>query len=126
MTLFDDANVPMPDALPDRKRLGTFRKTDEDTPRLAALTNYDGSGKQRREVLKALVEAGDHGMTDFEHEANGILRTSAGKRRLELEMLRLVERTTERRATDTGSSAVVFKVTDAGRRSWLLVAGSET
>lgn len=115
----------MPDALPDRKRLGTFRKTDEDTPRLAALTNYDGSGEQRRAVLKALVEAGERGMTDYEHEANGILRTSAGKRRLELEMLHLVKRTNERRETDTHSSAIVFKVTPAGVRSWLLVAGSD-
>lgn len=125
MTLFDNAGVPMPDALPDRKRLGTFRKSDPDTPRLAALDNYDNSGQQRRAVLKALVAAGDRGMTDYEHEANGILRTSAGKRRLELEMLHLVERTKERRATDTHSTGIVFKVTPAGIRSWLLVAGPD-
>lgn len=125
VTLFDAAGQPNPDVLPNRKRLGKWRKTDGDTPRLAALTNYNTSGKQRRAVLKALVEAGDEGMTDQQHEANGILRTSAGKRRLELEEMGLVESTAERRPTDTGSPAIVFKVTPAGIRSWMLVAGDD-
>lgn len=121
MTLFDSAGQPNPDVLPDRKRLGRWRRDDPETARLAALTNYSVSGKQRLAVLRALVHAGDAGMTDQEHEANGILRTSAGKRRKELEQLGCAEATTERRPTDTGAPAIVWRVTDAGVRSWRLV-----
>lgn len=126
MTLFDSAGQPNPDVLPDRNRLGSFRKSDPPTPRLAALRSYNKVGKQRRKVLKVFVEAGDSGLTDYQAgERCGILRTSAGKRRLELGELHLIEKTdpVEHRPTDTGSPAIVWRVTEAGKRSWLLVAG---
>jgi len=40
---------------------------------------------------------------------DGLLRSSAGKRRQELTDLGLVEATDERRRTDTGSLAVVWR-----------------
>ncbi len=48
--------------------------------------------------------------TDYEiAQAAGILRSSAGKRRQELVELGLVEYTSERRLTDTGSLAIVWR-----------------
>lgn len=44
-------------------------------------------------VLKALYEAGERGATDFETSAaTGLIATSAGKRRLDLMLIGLVER----------------------------------
>jgi predicted transcriptional regulator len=70
---------------------------------------------QRVRVLKALVEFGVDGATDYElGNRLNILRTSAGKRRKELLEIGLVARTGKTRPTDTGSSGIVWRVTDQG------------
>lgn len=70
----------------------------------------------RQRVLLALVDAGEYGSTDFELSAAlHILRTTAGKRRVELQRLGLCERTDKRRLTDTATTAVVHRITDLGR-----------
>jgi len=65
-------------------------------------------GAQRLRVLDAYKSREATGATDFEiAEQLGILRTTAGARRLELG--ELVVKTTERRKTDTGCSAIVWR-----------------
>lgn len=105
----------------DRNELGPWQKNQPDTARLAALDNYVRSGGQRFRVLSALVSRGERGATDFElweacqgGEGAPKYPHVAGTRRKELERRLLVEATEERRPTDTGSLAVVWRVTDLG------------
>jgi hypothetical protein len=64
---------------------------------------------QRRRVWEALNKLGD--ATDYELSIEtGILRSSAAKRRQELVDLGHVVATPFRRKTDTGSNAVVWRV----------------
>jgi hypothetical protein len=70
----------------------------------------------RLNVLVELVRRGNVGATDYELAvALGVLRTSAGKRRKELFELGMVQDTDERRPTDTGASAIVWRVNSKGR-----------
>lgn len=112
MTLFDGFGDP------DDNRLGPFHADGQETERLAALDNYVRSGTQRRQVLLALDDAGAEGCTDYEL----YLRTSvarphvAGTRRKELQDRDLVDISNlPHRLTDTGSKAIVWIITDAGR-----------
>ena len=71
------------------------------------------------EVLRALGNAGRYGLTDDDHEnLNGLRGDSAGKRRLELVRMNLVEGTTYTRLTRRGSPARVWRITARGE--WTL------
>jgi len=86
------------------------RRTDPETAHEAAAENQDVRTSTRREVLIYLQFCRQTGATDYEIcEALGILRTSAGKRRHELVALGLVENSGQRRQTDTGSTAIVWR-----------------
>lgn len=120
MTLFDNDNAAAP---VDKNELGYWKQGQPDTARLAALDNYVRSGTQRRRVLLALESAGEPGATDFEvfalcntGEGSCSRPHVAGTRRKELADRGLVEPTGDRRQTDTGSLATVWRLTDLGRR----------
>ena len=84
------------------------RRTDPDTAQAAAAAASKRGPSQRKRVYNALVMLG--AATDYELSvATGILRSSAAKRRQELTTLGYVLDTGERRATDTGTSAIVWK-----------------
>lgn len=109
LTIFDQIGPPDQNRLPGARRRGT------DTEKAAARDVFPHSGSQRAAVLAYLGLAAGAGATDFEiSEALGIQRTSAGKRRKELLEDGLVEPTTDRRTTDTGSTAIVWRITQAG------------
>jgi DNA-binding MarR family transcriptional regulator len=66
-------------------------------------------------VLEDLVAAGAAGRTDVEVAYRlGILRTTAGSTRKQLEEAGYVRRTTRTRPTDRGQPAGVYEVTEAG------------
>lgn len=84
------------------------RDTDPETAHEAA-GDSELRGKQRLAVLEYLIHRGPHGATDYETgDGLGILRTSAGKRRKELETAGLVTNSGVRRPTDTNSTAIVW------------------
>lgn len=83
------------------------RTTDPDTSHTAATNASKRGPSQRRrtwETLKRLGEATDYELA----EATGILRSSAAKRRQELQQLGHVIDTGKRRPTDTGTLAIVW------------------
>lgn len=83
-------------------------QTDFDTARKAARTASKRGPSQRDKVLLALHDLGT--ATDYElGEHCGILRSSAAKRRQELVELGLVIDSNERRKTDTGTLAIVWR-----------------
>lgn len=89
-----------------------------DTEVEAAHGDRTARDAQRQSVLIALANAGDAGLTDYEAgRVLGVLRTSAGKRRLELMRDDLVADSGQRRPTDTGATAAVWVATEAGRRA---------
>ena len=66
-------------------------------------------------VLRGFASVGAVGVTDDEgHDMCGLNRYTYAPRRCELVKRGLVERTTRRRATNTGSAAVVWKITNKG------------
>ena len=85
------------------------RATDFDTSRKAARTASKRGPSQRDKVLLALHDL--KSATDYEiGEHCGILRSSAAKRRQELQEMGLVKDSHERRKTDTGTLAIVWTV----------------
>lgn len=89
------------------------RKSDPMTSHRAAQRDPVRRGTDRWRVLVALGERGP--MTDFElGEAVQRQQTSAGKRRGELVGLGLVESTGERRPSPSGSSSLVWAITEQG------------
>jgi predicted transcriptional regulator len=97
--------------------VGTTRHSDPFTSHQAALDNAFRAGTQRVKVLVALAHA-PAGLTDYELSRSlEMHRGSASKRRGELEECGLVERTGMTRPTDTGSKALVHRLTDAGWRA---------
>lgn len=92
------------------------RTNDMDTAREAADMSPESLAAGQRKVLFALADAGANGLIDHEHERiNGLIPTSAGKRRLELRRKGLVEATGRRRLTGTGNAeAEVWCITKAG------------
>jgi hypothetical protein len=72
-----------------------------------------------RQVLAALVEAGDRGLNDFELAARtGRKQTSFGVRRGELVKAGLVCASSTVRPSDTASDSKVWVVTDLGVEVW--------
>jgi hypothetical protein len=87
------------------------RESDPTTSQQAADANREIRGAQRIKVYEYLVSVGPRGATDFEiGAALHILRTSAGKRRKELLELGHVEDSGERRQTDTGAMAIIWRI----------------
>lgn len=96
---------------------------DPATSDMAARDNLPRAGTQRARVIAELARHLIYGCTDYElSQALGILRTAAGTRRKELAEGGLVEATGERRETDTGSLADVYRLTDLGRAVALRLA----
>ena len=90
------------------------RTNDRDTAKAAGERVNLTEGQ--RKVFLALAGAGSRGLLDHDHERlNGLIPTSAGKRRLELCQAGLVIDSGNRRATDTGTAAIVWCLSDAGR-----------
>jgi hypothetical protein len=84
------------------------RDTDPTTSKQAAENASRRGPSQRRRVWEALQQLGD--ATDYELSIKtGILRSSAAKRRQELQDLGHVIETPRRRPTDTGTLAVVWR-----------------
>lgn len=98
---------PMPIDLPmDPTRL--VRTQDPDTSHQAATNASKRGPSQRRRIWEALQRL--ETATDYELAmATGILRSSAAKRRQELQNLGHVIETPKRRATDTGTPAIVWR-----------------
>jgi hypothetical protein len=92
------------------------RADDMATARAAADMSPEALAEGQRKVLFALADAGSNGLIDHEHRRiNGLIPTSAGKRRLELRRMGLVEATGRRRPTGTGNGeAEVWRLTPAG------------
>jgi hypothetical protein len=87
------------------------RATDPGTAHEAATANPDIRGQQRIAVLGHFQVRGGYGSTDYETGCTlGILRTSAGKRRKELCEMGLVVDSEMRRKTNTGSTAIVWRL----------------
>lgn len=75
------------------------------------------TGTARRRVLDHIAGTREHGATDEETSLALRMRLyTAAPRRLELVRDGWVEDSGRRRATDTGASAVVWILTDEGRR----------
>lgn len=109
LSMFDAYTAPDANRLPAARRRGT------DTEKAAARKVFPHSGSQRAKVLAELYAAGPSGLTDYELSKRiGILRTSAGKRRKELGEDGLVEPTSDRRTTDTTSTAIVWRLNARG------------
>lgn len=91
------------------------RTNDRDTARAAGERVNLTEGQ--RKVFLALAGAGSRGLLDHDHQRLcDLIPTSAGKRRLELMQMGLVEDSGHRRATDTGTAAIVWVLTEAGRQ----------
>lgn len=91
------------------------RVTDPETSRLAALAAVERLTENQWAVLSSLVEAGQAGLIDHEHQVrNGLEQDSAGKRRKELERLGLTQPTGTRKLTPRGSYANVHRATARG------------
>lgn len=87
-----------------------------ETEKAAAYANRPRAGSQRLRVLEAIARAGVQGRTDEELEDRlEMRRPSPGNRRGELVAGGWVRDSGQRRKTKSGSSAVVWVLTDAGR-----------
>jgi hypothetical protein len=93
------------------------RTTDPETSHEAAEINHAVRRRDRWEVLRTHYDHAQQGLTDFEL-ANITRRqqTSVGKRRGELRDLNLIEQTDMRRPSPSGATAIVWRITDAGRQ----------
>lgn len=82
----------------------------------------------RKRVLVAFWQfSGDQGLTDYElSNALSCLRTSAGKRRLELQRIGLVRDSGKRRPTDTATAAVCWELTAEGEKVALAPSNFKT
>lgn len=94
------------------------RRTDPITSWVAAASVSDHARSGERAALKALVEAGDQGLDDFELAyMTGWLQTSVGVRRCSLVRQGLVEATDWRGTSPSGRSTIVWRATAAGRKA---------
>ena len=92
------------------------RRDDPDTSWQAAYRDLSRKRTDRGLAL-AVHYANPHGLTDFElGDRMRRQQTSAGKRRGELRDLGLVAATELRRNAPSGSPAIVWAITDLGRR----------
>jgi hypothetical protein len=111
-------DVPYEPDLFDYSRIGA-RNNDPDTSWQAALRNLKGRVTDRKRAL-AIHYRSPRGLTDFElGDCMGRQQTSAGKRRGELRDLGLVMATDLRRRAPSGSPAIVWTITEFGRRIYL-------
>jgi hypothetical protein len=95
------------------------RATDPATSHAAARDQRRRLGEPHRRILAALMNAGTHGLTDFELEKRtGRKQTSYGVRRGELVKAGLVTNTGTTRPSDTQSASTVWAVTPAGVDVW--------
>lgn len=107
--------IQFPPSLPLFDLAPAARRTDPDTSQSAASRDPSARHIDRQRALQAHREH-PKGLTDFElADLLGRQQTSAGKRRGELRDAGLVEDSGVRRPSPSGASAVVWKVTDAGR-----------
>lgn len=84
------------------------RTTDPDTSHQAATNASKRGPSQRRRIWESLIALGE--ATDYELSVHAnILRSSASKRRQELMDLGHVYDTGQRRKTDTGTMAIVWR-----------------
>jgi predicted transcriptional regulator len=91
------------------------RNTDPITSHQAAADTARHVRADRRHVLEIHARH-PAGLTDFELAAIcDRQQTSVGKRRGELRDAGLIEQTESRRAAPSGSSAIVWRITPAGR-----------
>jgi hypothetical protein len=104
-TLFDTTPQNLNTIIPSTR---LYRSTDPDTSQAAAENAQRRGPSQRRKIWEALQHLGL--ATDYElSQHTGILRSSAAKRRQELQDLGHVIATPHRRPTDTGSMAIVWR-----------------
>lgn len=95
----------------------TARASDPETSYIAAEAHPSVRAHDRRMTLQAHAHYPD-GLTDFElGKIIGRQQTSAGKRRGELRDAGLIEATELRRPAPSGSPAIVWRITDAGRHA---------
>lgn len=100
---------------PASNRYGSVHIPATDTEFEASARVRPNSGATRMRVLTFLGAMGGIGATDYQiGQALQILRTSAGKRRKELQDDGYVVDSGTRRKTDTGCNAIVWRITDAG------------
>lgn len=93
------------------------RATDPETSQAAAVRRPAGRTKDRTEVFLAHIQHPE-GLTDFEL-ADLLKRqqTSVGKRRGELRDLGMIEDSKLRRPAPSGSPAIVWRITEAGKKA---------
>ncbi len=85
------------------------RNDDPETAHEAARKEPTRRSEQREKVYRVLKGVGAKGATDYEVGTDlHILRTSAGKRRKELQEAGLVLDSGRRGETDTGSTAIIW------------------
>lgn len=114
-SLFDVHN-PAPDPAP--LWVPVARTTDPPTSHQAAAHAATKAGTMRALALRALVQAGEYGLTDFElARVTDSQQTSIGKRRGELVRMGYVEATGTTRPAPSGLPAMVWRVTAAGRQA---------
>lgn len=95
---------------------GRFHAADPWTSKAAARSARPRAGSARYRILEALDRPLDFGLTAFELGARlDLLAHVAGTRLGELELEQLVERTGDRRTTDTGRTAAAYRITTAGK-----------
>lgn len=106
-----EANRPVRRRAVETQPVSPARASDPTTSHEAANVPADIRGAQRVCVYLYLLSCGARGVTDYEISvACGILRTSAGKRRKELQDLGYVVDSGMRRQTDSNVTAIVWKV----------------
>lgn len=88
----------------------TARRADPDTS-IAAGARDPNRRQRDRDAVLAVHRAHPDGLTDFELSAVlGRQQTSVGKRRGELRDAGLIEATSERRRSPSGSPAIVWRI----------------
>lgn len=94
-----------------RQAVPLARRTDPDTSHAAALSMLQPAETQRRDLLAALVRAGQRGLTCDEADADlGWRPTTAGRRMPELATLQSARDSGQRRKTQSGRMAIVWVI----------------
>lgn len=108
-------------AFPDPERSPAVRVSDPETCR------EPSQGRMSAGRWKALTALYVHGpMTDFElADRTGVAQTSIGCRRCDLVKAGLAAKTGGRRPSPTGSPALVWALTDAGREFYINNEGEQ-
>jgi hypothetical protein len=104
---------------PSQPRIGASHRDAGDTESGAALAQLPKSGTDRRKVLNFIGEQGERGATDEELSLGIPLRLyTAAPRRNELRDGGWVVDSGRRRPTTTGTAAIVWVLSPAGRGQW--------